>query len=108
MAKAKVVSVEEFQRFGEYKKGRLRFYGIDHYLIHGWQFYPDEYTATVVKSWRIMRKIMRIRARVMVRTASMNGCQGVILYRRSKMFGDASLINALAATKFMSETVTTL
>jgi len=108
LAQKKIVSVEEFQRFGEYKNGRLRFYGINHYLEHGWQFFPNEYTAVVVRSWKVMRKLKRIRARVMVRTATMNNCQGVILYRRSKRFGDASLINALAATKFMSETVTTL
>jgi len=108
LAKTKSVNIEEFQRFGEYKKGRIRFYGIDHYLIHGWQFYPNEYTTPIVRSWKIMRKIKRIRARVMIRTASMNNCQGVILYRRTKRFGDASLTNALAVTRFMSETVITL
>ena len=99
---------EYFLRWGESKSGRLPFYGIEHYLVHGWQFYPDAHTNVVVRSWKILRKFKRIRARINVRTAEMNGVKGVMIYRRSKRFGDESLINALAATKFMSGTVITL
>jgi hypothetical protein len=97
-----------FLRVGESKSGRLPFYGIEHYLQHGWQFYPKAHTNVVVRSWKILRKFKRIRAKVHVRTAEMNGVTGVMIYRRSKRFGDASLINALAVTKFMSQTVITL
>jgi hypothetical protein len=108
LAKTKKVSIEEFQRYGEYKNGRIRFYGINHYLWHGWQFFPDEYTATIVKTWKVMRKLKRIRAKVFIRLGVMNNVHGVILYRRTKRFGDESLINALAATKFISGKATIL
>lgn len=99
---------EYFLRYGESKSGRLPFYGIEHYLLHGWQFYPDAHTNVVIRSWKILRKFKRIRAKIYVRIAEMNGRKGVMIYRRSKRFGDASLINALAVTKFTSGTVTSL
>lgn len=99
---------EYFLRYGESKSGRLPFYGIEHYLVHGWQFYPNAHTNVVLRSWKILRKFKRIRAKVNIRTAEMYGKKGVMIYRRSKRFGDVSLINALAATKFMSGTVISL
>ena len=103
------LNVEHFLRVGQYKSGRLPFYNdISPYLRHGWQFYPETNTNLVERSWKILRKFRRIRARVRIRTAEMNGKRGVILYRNSKRFGDESLINALAVTKFMSGTVITL
>lgn len=99
---------EYFLRYGESKSGRLPFYGIEHYLVHGWQFYPNAHVNVVVRSWKILRKFKRIRAKVVVRMVEMNGKRGVMIYRRSKRFGDASLINALAVTKFTSATATFL
>jgi hypothetical protein len=100
------LNVEFFLRVGWYKSGRMPFYGdIDFYLQNGWQFYPDTTTNLVERSWKILRKFKRIRARVKIRTAEMNGQRGVVLYRNSKRFGDESLTNALAAMKFMSGTV---
>ena len=99
---------EYFLRYGESKSGRLPFYGIEHYLLHGWQFYPNAHVNVVVRSWKILRKFKRIRAKIYVRTAEMHGKKGVMIYRRLKRFGDASLINALAVTKFTSGTVTSL
>lgn len=96
---------ECFLRYGESKSGRLPFYGIENYLKYGWQFYPDAHTNVVVRSWKILRKFKRIRARISVRTAEMNGKKGVMIYRRLKRFGDESLIHALDVTKFMSGTV---
>lgn len=103
------LNVDYFLRLGEYKSGRLPFYNdISFYLRNGWQFFPDTNTNLVERSWKILRKFKRIRARVHIRTAEMNGQKGVILYRNSKRFGDESLINALAVTRFMSGTVITL
>jgi hypothetical protein len=103
------LSVDYFLRVGKYKSGRLPFYNdITFYLQNGWQFFPDSNTNLVERSWKILRKFKRIRARVHIRTAEMNGQRGVILYRNSKRFGDESLTNALAVTRFMSGTVITL
>ena len=99
---------EYFLRYGESKSGRLPFYGIEHYLVHGWQIYPKAHTNVVLRSCKIQKKFKRIRAKVNIRTAEMYWKKGVMIYRRSKRFGDVSLINALAATKFMSGTVITL
>ncbi len=102
------LSNEYFLRYGEGRSGRQQFYGIEHYLVHGWQFYPEAYVNVVARSWKILRKLKRIRAKVRIASAEKDGQRGAILYRTSKRFGDASLINALAATKFMSGKVITL
>jgi hypothetical protein len=102
------LSNEYFLRYGEGRSGRQQFYGIEHYLVYGWQFYPSAYLSVVARSWKILRKFKRIRAKVRVALVLMNGVRGVLIYRASKRFGDESLISALAATKFISGKVTTL
>lgn len=94
--------------FTVYRKGRFRFYQFDKYFEEGIQFYPYATVKELSRSWRIISKILKTRARPKARCGVHEGLEGIFVYRQPRIHGEESIIKLLNATRFTSEEVTYL
>lgn len=94
--------------FTVHRKGRFRFYQFDGYFQDGIQFFPYATVKELSRSWKIVSKLLKTRARPKARCGTHEGMEGIFVYRQPRIRGEESLINLLNATKFTSEEVTYL
>lgn len=91
--------------FTVYRKGRFRFYQFDRYFEDGIQFYPYATVKELSRSWRIISKLLKTRARPKARYGNHEGMEGIFVYRQPRIHGEECLIELLNATRFTSEEV---
>jgi hypothetical protein len=99
------IKVGIWLQFGTKRVGRLRFHQFNEFLNEGMQFYPYATLFELKRSWKITKRLLSTRAAPRVQPGSLNGIEGIFVYRRARIVGEESLMKRLNATKFTSEKV---
>lgn len=102
------IETKLWSTFTIHRKGRFRFYQFDKYFEEGIQFFPYATVKELSRSWRIISKLLKTRARPKARFGIHEGMDGIFVYRQPRIHGEECLTTNLNATKFTSEVVTYL
>jgi hypothetical protein len=80
---------------------RIRFHHFDEYISTGVQLFPDAYLVDLMKSWRIIKRITKTRAKP--RMVYVQEHDGWIVYRNPRIHGEEYITKLLSAMKCTSE-----
>jgi hypothetical protein len=81
----------------EGRAGRLRFHHFNEYLNSGVQIFPDSRLVDLKKSWRIIKRIIKTRAKP--RVAFLKEHNGWIAFRAPRIHGEEYITKTLNAMK---------